>query len=96
MKNISLSLCIASWVLWILSVLVSYASYRISLGCSTESDSIFGDSSWSLLPTGEVCTWNLDSGVSAVTGPSYITLLVPLVLSLWSLAIYIEGKNKKI
>lgn len=93
-KNISLWLCITGWVAWITSIVISYINYSISIGCPTSSDSIFGKSGWSLFPPGQTCEWVLESGVTASSGPQYMSLLIPIILILWSVAVCIDMKNK--
>lgn len=92
-KNVSNSLCLASWILWILAMTASYINYKVSLGCPTGSDSIFGKSGWSLFPPGQTCEWKLESGVTAMSEPQYISLLIPLILILWTVSLYLDSKR---
>lgn len=84
---------ILAWVLWVLSLGASYGRHLALIGCPTSSDSIFGRSSWSFLPTGQVCEWDLASGVVASTAPPYITVLIPVILILWGISLYLSARG---
>lgn len=92
-RKLQITLFTLSTFLWLVSIIGSFIYHRfISLGCTTSSDSVFGHSEWSWLPPGQVCHWDLASGLTATTGPSYISLLIPLILALWGFSIFASRK----
>lgn len=92
-RKLQIKLFILSTLLWLASVIGSFIYHGfISLGCATNSDSVFGRSEWSWFPPGQICHWDLASGVTATTGPSYTSFLAPLILGVWGISIFLSKK----
>ncbi|MBE2997721.1 hypothetical protein IDM40_03215 [Nocardiopsis sp. HNM0947] len=78
--------------LWLLSccgwiLLIGLGRYSSGpTQCAFDGTSFFGESSWSWLPPGQVCTWEVTAGGQSHTvtdAPSAARLAVPVLLLLW-------------